>query len=274
MHRAEAEWDGLALSPRGWLHLQGGAHPSVVHPSWTPPSPIATGMECACHVAEFECAARGGPEGPRRARGDEFISCGVHQASLWQGTLAHHDRDLDGFRGHGPVKPFHANGYGLYDMQGNVWEESLTDTPELLPPLPAGLTAGSPLLGPEGPTRRKPALFPELLLGLPRGGAPGDRSRLRPEQPRIPLPDRRFVTRWEPAPLPSTACPANAATRTARCPPPATANWPRIHPLQLRSGKELGIVQGPVGHKRRLRTVRPVSPPDPPIRPPLHLPAA
>ena len=54
--------------------------------------------------------------------GEELIPGGVHQANLWQGTFPHQDRVLDGFGSHGPVKQFPANGYGLYDMTGNVWE--------------------------------------------------------------------------------------------------------------------------------------------------------
>ena len=40
----------------------------------------------------------------------------------WQGTILRQDRVLDGFGSHGSVKQFPANGYGLYDMTGNVWE--------------------------------------------------------------------------------------------------------------------------------------------------------
>ena len=72
--------------------------------------------------AEFEYAARGGLEGAKYAWGDELTPGGVHQANLWQGTFPHEDRTLDGYGSHGPVKKFPPNGFGLYDMTGNVWE--------------------------------------------------------------------------------------------------------------------------------------------------------
>lgn len=72
--------------------------------------------------AEFEFAARGGLEGATYAWGNELTPGGVHQANLWQGTFPQQDRTLDGYGSHGPVKKFPPNGYGLYDMTGNVWE--------------------------------------------------------------------------------------------------------------------------------------------------------
>lgn len=72
--------------------------------------------------AEFEYAARGGLEGAKYAWGDELTPGGVHQANLWQGTFPHEDRTLDGYGSHGPVKKFPPNGFGLFDMTGNVWE--------------------------------------------------------------------------------------------------------------------------------------------------------
>jgi formylglycine-generating enzyme required for sulfatase activity len=43
-------------------------------------------------------------------------------ANTWQGLFPHENSKLDGYERTSPVKAFPANGYGLYDMIGNVWE--------------------------------------------------------------------------------------------------------------------------------------------------------
>lgn len=72
--------------------------------------------------AEWEFAARGGLSGMVYAWGDEFMPDGKHLANTYQGTFPVRDRGEDGFVGIAPVKSFPANGYGLYEMAGNVWE--------------------------------------------------------------------------------------------------------------------------------------------------------
>jgi formylglycine-generating enzyme required for sulfatase activity len=54
--------------------------------------------------------------------GDEFAPHGRMMANTWQGEFPHENLQLDGFAGTSPVKTFPPNGYGLYDMAGNVWE--------------------------------------------------------------------------------------------------------------------------------------------------------
>jgi formylglycine-generating enzyme required for sulfatase activity len=72
--------------------------------------------------AEWEFAARGGLEGAEYAWGDEFAPGDWHMANTWQGEFPHENTLSDGFEGVAPVGSFPPNGYGLYDMIGNVWE--------------------------------------------------------------------------------------------------------------------------------------------------------
>ncbi|GAA4363834.1 formylglycine-generating enzyme family protein [Paeniglutamicibacter cryotolerans] len=73
--------------------------------------------------AQWEYAARGGLESARYAWGDELLGPGgEHRANIWQGTFPTINTTADGFLGTAPVRSFAANGYGLYEMAGNVWE--------------------------------------------------------------------------------------------------------------------------------------------------------
>jgi formylglycine-generating enzyme required for sulfatase activity len=72
--------------------------------------------------AEWEFAARGGLSGKTFAWGDEFKPKGKHMANTYQGQFPVKDTGEDGFAGISPVKSFPPNGYGLYDMSGNVWQ--------------------------------------------------------------------------------------------------------------------------------------------------------
>jgi sulfatase modifying factor 1 len=72
--------------------------------------------------AEWEFAARGGLSGKLYAWGDEFKPGGKFMANTYQGVFPVKDTGEDGFAGISPVGAFPANGYGLYDMAGNVWQ--------------------------------------------------------------------------------------------------------------------------------------------------------
>jgi formylglycine-generating enzyme required for sulfatase activity len=72
--------------------------------------------------AEWEFAARGGLDGAEFAWGDKFTPGGRHMANTWQGDFPHRNLELDGFARTSPAGAFPANGYGLHDMIGNVWE--------------------------------------------------------------------------------------------------------------------------------------------------------
>ncbi|MGG5817288.1 formylglycine-generating enzyme family protein [Falsiroseomonas sp. HW251] len=72
--------------------------------------------------AEWEFAARGGLEGKEFVWGDELVPDGVHMANVWQGSFPWQNLAEDGYDLTAPVRSFPPNGYGLYDMAGNVWQ--------------------------------------------------------------------------------------------------------------------------------------------------------
>ena len=72
--------------------------------------------------AEWERAARGGLEGKFYAWGDELMPRGRPLANFWQGRFPYENTLIDGWEGTSPVGMFPPNGFGLYDMIGNVWE--------------------------------------------------------------------------------------------------------------------------------------------------------
>ena len=72
--------------------------------------------------AEWECAARGGLDGADYAWGNEFEPQGCIMANTWQGEFPIQNLVRDGFEWTSPVGSFPPNGYGLFDMIGNVWE--------------------------------------------------------------------------------------------------------------------------------------------------------
>ncbi|GAA3371050.1 formylglycine-generating enzyme family protein [Streptomyces antimycoticus] len=72
--------------------------------------------------AEWEYAARGGLVGRRYPWGDELTPGGVHRCNIWQGRFPVKNTAEDGYRGTAPVDAFEPNGFGLYNVAGNVWE--------------------------------------------------------------------------------------------------------------------------------------------------------
>jgi sulfatase modifying factor 1 len=72
--------------------------------------------------AEYEYAARGGLDRKQFSWGNDLKPGGKWQANIWQGHFPSNNTAEDGFRSTAPVASFPANGYGLYDMTGNVWE--------------------------------------------------------------------------------------------------------------------------------------------------------
>ena len=113
-----------------WRHPKGPGstirglsnHP-VVHVAWDDVEAFArwAGKELPTE-AEWELAARGGLQGAEYTWGDEFTPDGRHMANSWQGEFPFVNEQLDGFEWTAPVGSFPPNGYGLFDMAGNVWE--------------------------------------------------------------------------------------------------------------------------------------------------------
>jgi formylglycine-generating enzyme required for sulfatase activity len=72
--------------------------------------------------AEWEFASRGGLDGADYAWGGDLYREGRHMANTWQGEFPWQNLRSDGYERTSPVDGFPPNGYGLYDMIGNVWE--------------------------------------------------------------------------------------------------------------------------------------------------------
>lgn len=87
--------------------------------------------------AEWEYAARGGLRAAAYAWGESPLVSGKPAANHWQGQFPFDDSGEDGFKGVAPVGCFAPNGFGLYDMTGNVWQMTKDDYAD-----DAGLRAG------------------------------------------------------------------------------------------------------------------------------------
>ena len=72
--------------------------------------------------AEWEWAARGGIKDAKYPWGNKDVNEAPFECNSWQGQFPNTNTAADGFEKTAPVRSFAPNGYGLYDMGGNVWE--------------------------------------------------------------------------------------------------------------------------------------------------------
>ena len=126
---AEAPWWRQVFGA-DWRHPEGphsnlderSDHP-VVHVSWNDTSAYAAWVGKRLPTeAEWEYAARGGLEQNTFPWGNRLTPKGKYRCNVWQGTFPSNNTGKDGYLGTAPVDSFEANGYGLYNVAGNVWE--------------------------------------------------------------------------------------------------------------------------------------------------------
>lgn len=114
--------------------------------------------------AEWEYAAQGGQGRQQYYWGFELKPGGKWMANIYQGNFPNENTGEDGFTGIAPVKSFPPNRYGLYDMDGNVWEWCN----DYYRPDYYGI---SPAKNPKGPADSYDPQEPNVVKRVQRGGS-------------------------------------------------------------------------------------------------------
>jgi len=119
--------------------------------------------------AEWEFAARGGLSGKPYVWGDAFLPQGRWMANTYQGLFPTRDSGEDGYVGLAPVAQYPPNGYGLYDMAGNVWQwTSDWYRPDYYATVSAGVLVAR---NPQGPDSSNDPSEPGQAKKVQRGGS-------------------------------------------------------------------------------------------------------
>lgn len=118
--------------------------------------------------AEWEFAARGGKTGKLYVWGNQFRPHGKWMANTYQGNFPNRNTGLDGYSGIAPVGKYPPNGYGLYDMAGNVWQW-VGDW--YRPDYYAQLAAKGIARNPQGPDSSYDPMEPGARKRVQRGGS-------------------------------------------------------------------------------------------------------
>ncbi len=168
---AQTPW-WCAVPGADWRHPEGPGstvadrqdHPAV-HVSF--PDAVAycrwAGARLPSEI-EWEYAARGGLAGHRYPWGDDLLPDGQHRCNIWQGVFPTRNTAADGFRATAPVRTYPPNGYGLFQMVGNVWEWCA----DLWRSTGPGV---DPASGPTTATGTRAGHDPELRFRVKRGGS-------------------------------------------------------------------------------------------------------
>ncbi|MGB7318064.1 MAG: formylglycine-generating enzyme family protein [Planktotalea sp.] len=121
-------------------------HP-VVHITWSDALAYCTwaGLRLPWE-AEWERAARGGLARMKFPWGNAMIPGGVHKMNTWQGNFPNENTADDGYAGTAPVNSYEPNGFGLFNMTGNVWEW----VNDYFGPVP--IASNRPITNPTGPS--------------------------------------------------------------------------------------------------------------------------